>query len=151
MGGTVLFALTINKEEKKISNFYTVKNTHKIFLRNFQIFKNKMKIAKKIISKKREIIGYGAGQNTPTLGYFLNTDLSFLKYIADDDTRKHGKYCINIAPKIKKFNHADLNNNSYLITAVDNSKILSQKLIKIKFKRREIINIKKILNPGNNL
>jgi len=150
-GGTVLFALTINKEEKKVSNFYTVKNTHKIFLRNFQIYKNKMKIIKKIISKKRGIIGYGAGQNTPTLGYFLNTDLSFLKYIADDDTRKHQKYCINTSPKIKKFNRADLNNNSYLITAVDNSKILTQKLIKLKFKSREIINIKKILNPDNNL
>jgi hypothetical protein len=149
-GGTMLFALIRNKE-KQIYNFHNNKNFYKTFLRNFQIFKKKIEIVKIKISKEKEIIGYGAGQNTPTICYFLNTNLNFLKYIVDDDSRKHAKYCINTATQIKKFDPIDLNSNSYLLTALDNSENIFQKLIKMKIKSRKIINIKKYLSRRNYL
>ena len=146
-GGTILLCMERNKQ-KIISNLQNYKKIENKFLNKFKIFKKKMsKINKEL--KNKNIIGYGAGQNTPIIGYHLNSNLNFLSYIVDENTNKFNFRCINTKPKIQKLNNQDLKNNYFLITAMDNSKIIEKKLIRMGVKKEKIINLKKKLNLKN--
>ena len=83
------------------------------------------------------------------MAYFLKSNYSFLKYIFDDNKNKNNLYCINTKVKIKSFFNTDYKDKTFLITALDNSKIIFKKLLKIGINPDKIINIKKILNPNN--
>ena len=145
-GGTNLYCL-----RKKNSNLKLIikKNLKKNFLIRFKIFQKKIKLIKARFNKLENIVGWGAGQNLPILAYFLKSNYSFLKYIFDDNKNKNNLYCINTKVKIKSFFNTDYKDKTFLITALDNSKIIFKKLLKIGINPDKIINIKKILNPNN--
>ena len=148
-GGTILLMMERKeRKEKKISNLQNYKIMEYKFLNKFKIFTNKFSKINKDL-KNKNIIGYGAGQNTPIIGYHLNSNLNFLNYIVDENTNKFNLRCINTKPKIQKLNKQDLKNNYFLITAIDNSRIIEKKLINIGINKEKIINLKKKLNQEN--
>ncbi len=146
-GGAILLRMERKKQTKavKLQNYKIIENR---FLNQLKNFKKKMNRIKKDL-KNKNIIGYGAGQNTPIIGYHLNSNLKFLNYIVDENTNKFNFRCINTKPKIQKLNKQDLKNNYFLITAMDNSKIIEKKLIRMGVKKEKIINLKKKLNLKN--
>ncbi len=72
-----------------------------------------------IESISEPIWGVGASELTPTLAYFMKSDLNFLRGIFDTSNHKMGKYMVNIKPKVLSM--ADISmaglNNYYFITA----------------------------------
>ena len=82
------------KKHSRKKNF--LKNTYKSMnldiSKKYKIFKKHHKDLNKMLRKKTNLIGYGAGQMVPSLAYHLKSDLSFLKYIVDDNKAKHGQY-----------------------------------------------------------
>ena len=84
-----------------------------------------------MLRKKTNLIGYGAGQMVPSLAYHLKSDLSFLKYIVDDNKNRENQKYPNLKPKIKFFNK-NLLSGGVLITALDGVNSISKKLKKLK-------------------
>lgn len=147
-GGTILLSM----ERKKTKNILNLQNYEKIekkFLNQLKIFKRKMNSINNYL-KNKNIIGYGAGQNTPIIGYHLKSNLNFLSYIVDENKNKFNFRCINTKPKIQKLRKKDIKKNYFLITAIDNSTLIQKKLIGMGIKKGGIINLKKKLNPENN-
>ena len=147
-GGSILFCLSKSIDEKNYKELKLTKNIKKKFTKNYKIFTRKLQVVNKKIVQKENIIGWGAGQNIPTMAYFLKSDYGFLKYIIDDNPEKRFMFCINTKAQIQKYHDFD-KKNYYLITAIDNSKIIFKKLINLGINPKKIINIKKILNPKN--
>ena len=66
----------------------------------------------------------------PVLAYYLDSDLSFLEAILDDDPLKKGLYYWNLPLAIRHAKGVDLSKVSVMITAVDNAQPILQKLLK---------------------
>ena len=146
-GGTNLYCLEKRKNSFKI-NYKN--NLKKKFLKSFENFEKKIKLLKSRLNRMNNIVGWGAGQNVSIMAYFLKSDYSFLMNIYDDNKNKNNLYSINTKVKIKNFaSNKDNKDKTFLITALDNSKIIFRKLLKIGVGPTKIINIKKILNPKN--
>ncbi len=75
---------------------------------------------KRIIECVNEPIwGVGASELTPTLAYFMKSDLHFLRGIFDTLSHKIGKYMVNIKPKILSMDDTSttVSNDYYFISA----------------------------------
>ena len=135
-GGSILFSFKkINNPKKKISKLSYAKfqREYKIIKKKIIIFNNNMKILRQLIDHEEhtprgrgvKLIGYGAGLMLSTFLYFLNISPMKIKYILDDDIKKHNTGYQNIKVKIKhpakvKF----LPGQNYLITSLENKKKL---------------------------
>ena len=129
-GGSLMIAF---KKHSRKKNF--LKNTYKSMnldiSKKYKIFKKHHKDLNKMLRKKTNLIGYGAGQMVPSLAYHLKSDLSFLKYIVDDNKNRENQKYPNLKPKIKFFNK-NLLSGGVLITALDGVNSISKKLKKLK-------------------
>jgi len=142
-GGSILFSFKkINNPKKKISklSFAKFKIEYKIIKKKITIFNNNMKILRQLIEheeraqragkSRMKLIGYGAGLMLSTFLYFLKISPMKIKYILDDDIKKHNTGYKNIKVTIKhpekvKF----LPGQNYLITSLENKKKLISKIL----------------------
>ena len=77
-----------------------------------------------------KLIGYGAGLMLSTYIYFLKINTRKIKYILDDDKKKHNWQYKNLNIRIKypkKIKHKKSEN--YVVTSLENKKILIAKII----------------------
>lgn len=73
--------------------------------------------------------GYGGGQMVPSLAYHMESDLSFLAGIVDDNPSRDGLYYPHLAPRIVAGpNRPNLKDAAVFITAVDGTRAIAHKL-----------------------
>lgn len=99
------------------------------------LFRKQLESTYKIIRslKSDSLYGYGAALMLPVLAYHLNSDLSFLAGIIDDDINKDGIYYQNLQLQIihsSKIN--DLEQLSIVITALDNFRPIMTRLLSVR-------------------
>jgi hypothetical protein len=126
-GGSLMVALRkTKKNNKKILKNKTINSLVKI---NFKKFKDKYKKIKYKINNSKNLLGYGAGQMTPTFAYHLNSKFHELDYILDDDKSKNNRYYPGIKPKILFASNFKFDKNyTFLITALDGVTPIKKKL-----------------------
>lgn len=144
-GGSILFSFKkIDNSKKKTFklNFTKYRREYKIIKKKFTIFNNNMKILKQLIQQEEcpwpegvargemKLIGYGAGLMLSTFLYFLDISPSKIKYILDDDIKKHNTGYQNIKVKIKHPEKVKFQpRQNYLITSLENKKKLISKIL----------------------
>ena len=134
-GGNVTFWFKKQKNQKKN---YKIKKKF-----NLNLIKNKFKLFQKELPNKIDFIkknfknvsAFGAAQMLPIIAYYGNTDFNFLKYLFDDDQNRQNKYLPLITKKIVKSKNNILNKHFILITALDSSRSILNRLIKENPKR----------------
>jgi len=115
-----------------------MKTYYKIFQEGLISFRRLVDASK----YRRQIFGYGAAEMLPVLAYHLETDLSFLTAILDDNSARDGWYYQNLPTPIWFADRVDdLSDSSVMLTAIDNAVPILLKL----FQRRP----KQILLPIN--
>ena len=129
-GGSLVVAFKKDKNIKnKINNQY--KKLKPKINQKYKKFKEHYKKLSKKFNSKKNLIGYGAGQMVPSFAYHLNSDLSFLKVIVDDNKKRNKKKYPFLFPDIKFFDKKLLD-NIILITALDGVSGITKKLKKLK-------------------
>lgn len=143
-GGSILFSFKkINNLKKKTSKISSAKfrREYKIIKKKITIFNNNMKTLRQLIQQQEEcawpegrrgmkLIGYGAGLMLSTFMYFLNISAAKIKYILDDDIKKHNTGYQNIKVKIKHPEKVKFQpGQNYLITSLENKKKLISKIL----------------------
>ena len=129
-GGSLMVAFKkdINKKQLIKSNYKkidsAINNKYKTFKKHYENLSRK-------IQKETDIIGYGAGQMVPSFAYHLKSDLSFLKYIVDDNKNRANQKYPDLKPHIKFFKK-NLVSSKVLITALDGVNSISKKLKNLK-------------------
>jgi len=134
--GTMLVAF--QKTKKAVdgsinSGFY--KPTLKTIASRFGIFQEQLLCFMKTLMTqyKNPICGFGGSQMLPILAYHLNSDLSFLKYILDDDPTREGLMYPSLPVRIKQpTKDLDLSKHSVVITALDSSRPILKRLFDLK-------------------
>ena len=86
-------------------------------------------------SQNKKISGFCAAQMLPILAYYGKTNFNFLNFLFDDDPRRQNKYLPLISKKIVKSNNKILNDNFILITGLDSSRSIIQRLVRENPKR----------------
>ena len=89
----------------------------------YRLFKQHMGVTAEVLRSLGEgvIYGYGAANLLPVMAYHLETDLSFLDAVLDDDPAKDGMAYWNLSVEIRLASKVDdLSQATVLITAVDN-------------------------------
>jgi len=106
-------------------------------------FRSQMAASRSTLDELKGVIyGYGAAQMLPVLAYHLETDLSQLAAVLDDDSEKDGLRYTNLPVNIRRADSVqNLEESVVLITAVDNIQPIMQRL----FTRRP----RRILSPLN--
>ncbi len=130
--GALLIAFKKDPGQRKN---YTFSFTATEINERLDLFRKQLESTYKIIHslKSDSIYGYGAALMLPVLAYHLNSDLSFLSGIIDDDMNKDGIYYQNLPTQIihsSKIN--DLEQLSIVITALDNFKPIMTHLLSVR-------------------
>jgi len=137
-GGNVTFWFKKNKKNKKKIKNLKFKNKLNInsIKKKFSLFKKNLPEKISFLkSQNKQISGFGAAQMLPILAYYGKTNFNFLKFLFDDDPRRQNKYLPLISKKIVKSNNKILNDNFILITGLDSSRSIIQRLVRENPKR----------------
>jgi hypothetical protein len=119
-------------------NINEIKSYYRMFRENLVSFRRLVDAS----HFRRPIYGYGAAEMLPVLAYHLETDLSFLTAILDDNPARDGWYYQNLPTPIWYADRVDdLSDATVMLTAIDNAVPILTKL----FQRRP----KQILLPLN--
>lgn len=97
----------------------------------YRIFKEQLASAINSLKYRssRQIYGYGAAQMLPVLAYHMESDLSFLKAILDDNPTRWGcKYPSIACPIIPMEKEMDLKDSDVMITALDSARPILRKV-----------------------
>ena len=78
------------------------------------------------------IFGYGAAQMVPILAYHMKFSLNSLQGIVDDDELKLGKTYPGLSVRIVPTRSTDVSDAAVLITALDSTRPILQRLLKLK-------------------
>jgi len=130
-GGTVVLAFSKKGDKtKKCVPFCPSQN---MISKQLKVFKKMVESTKSTIESFSDhvVFGYGAAQMLPILAYHLNTDMSFLKFIIDDDSNKDGMRYPGLKVSIKSGSSIDLSDAVILITALDSIRPILKKILKI--------------------
>lgn len=128
--GALIAAFRKRKKSNRQSSFPF---SEKEIKNKFKLFKNHLRSIKRSLIELGDapIYGYGAALMLPVLAYHLESDLSFLECIMDDDEIKEGLYYINLPVKIQKPDTVkELKNATVFITAADNVKPIMERLMR---------------------
>ena len=142
-GGTILFAFKKSLSENidhnpsfKLIDYEIIKNEILSFKRRAIQTKNKM------LDINEKIYGFGAAQMLPILAYHMETDLSFIEGIIDDNPDRVGQFLPNIeAPIISSENLKNIDESCIFISALDSTRPILKRIIDL--------NPRKIINPIN--
>jgi hypothetical protein len=116
----------INVHERKANILYAI-----------MLYRHQMDVLSHQLMKfSRDIYGYGASLMLATLAYHLKTDFSELICILDDDESKHELGYQNLPVNIQCTKRRSiLENQNYLVTSLENTKILVRKIADLKPRR----------------
>jgi len=98
----------------------------------YRIFQSGISVFAQVLESFRSssIYGYGAAQMLPVLAYHLQSDLSFLEAVLDDDPAKESLYYLNLPLMIRSADSAgDLMESTVFVTAVDCASAIMQRLL----------------------
>ena len=132
-GGTTLYWF---KKTSKINKEKVPNNSLNIFQEkqitdNYNIYKKQLQESyKQIQAFDEEVIGFGAAQMLPMIGYHMESNLDWISKIYDDNDNRVGKYLPYISPKIEKFSEEGIKDSIVLISAIDSTRPLMKKLLK---------------------
>ena len=134
-GGSLMIAFKKNPNLRLVKNKKNfAKKIENKFNKNFKYFQKSINRLKEKVRYKKNLIGYGAGQMVPSFAYHLDSDLSFLNYILDDNKKRNNFRYPYLKPDLKYFDKKLIKNKSVLITALDGVRGISKKLKKMKIK-----------------
>ncbi|MDG2252527.1 MAG: methyltransferase domain-containing protein [Methylophilaceae bacterium] len=131
-GGTSLYWF---KKTSKINKEKVPNNSFNIFQEkqitdNYNIYKKQLQESlNQMQAFDEEVIGFGAAQMLPIIGYHMESNLDWISKIYDDNDNRVGKYLPYISPKIEKFSSGDITDSIVLITALDSTKPLLKKIL----------------------
>ena len=92
-----------------------------------------IKLNKLLNSLNEKIFGYGAGLMLSTYLYHLKIKEDKIYFIIDDDKRKHNWEYKNLKIKIKNSKKIELlKNQNFIITSLENKKIIKNKILSYK-------------------
>ena len=134
-GSMMLICKKSNKSKNKFKNI-NLKNKIATIRKTIKLFKIKMSKIKFQLKNKKNIYGFGAGLMLPTFIYHLGTNISILNCILDDNPKKHNFMYKNLKVNVvstKKF--IPKPNSNYLITSLENTKQIKQRIKKLKPKK----------------
>jgi len=122
---------------KSRSDVKGTKINSEMVLDSYRLFKMQMEQTALQIERFRNIpkCAYGAGLQLPVLTYHLENDLSFFKYIFDDDHNKAACYFPNITVPISGTDGDQIKDSVVLITAANFSRQILSRLIPLEPKR----------------
>ncbi len=141
-GGALLIAFQLNQSNSVA--FPPVKNLldrKKAIQRHIKEYEAQMNALSTQIQRfKGNLYGYGASLMLATLAYHLKTDFSELICILDDDPKKDSTEYKNIPVNIRyRGNCVVPENSNFLITSLENTRIIFEKITKL--------NPRRILSP----
>lgn len=94
------------------------------------------KVLAVLIKNGETIYGYGGAQMLPALAYHLQSDLSFLRCVLDDNRSRHGLRYPHLPLVIKKPEDGfTLEGAAVLITALDSARPILRRVMALKAKR----------------
>ena len=134
-GGSIIFCFQkIKKKRKEIVKIKNFKNKYETIKTSIDNFKKNMALLKSLIEiSDGKLIGYGAGMMLATFMYFLNIKQNKIKYIIDDDKKKHKWEYKNLKIKILSSNKIKIKSGeNYLVTSLENKKVLISKILTLK-------------------
>jgi 2-polyprenyl-3-methyl-5-hydroxy-6-metoxy-1,4-benzoquinol methylase len=137
-GGSIIFSFKKSKGKIKIKDYkknYNYKKNYILLKESIKIFKKNMIVLNKLINSADKVVGYGGGLMLATYLYFLKIKHNKIKYILDDDPNKHNLGYKNIKINIKYSKKKAISNCSYLITSLENKKILIKKISALNYER----------------
>jgi SAM-dependent methyltransferase len=136
--GTMLIAFQKNKKAvSHVQDSEYCKLGHETIEAHYKIFQEQLACFMKTLglSKNKQICGFGGSQMLPTLAYHLGSDLSFLKFILDDDPSREGLMYPSLPVRIEQpTNELDLSTHSVVITALDSARPILKRLVDLKAK-----------------
>lgn len=96
----------------------------------YAAFRSMMDVAARTLAGLPDpVYGFGGAQMLPVLAYHMQTDLSRLQAILDDDPAKAGLWYWNLPVKIISSGPVDLKDVSILLTALDNAEPILKRLL----------------------
>jgi hypothetical protein len=94
------------------------------------------KVLTVLIKNGETIYGYGGAQMLPALAYHLQSDLSFLRCVLDDNESRHALRYPHLPLVIKKPEDGfTLEGAAVLITALDSARPIMRRVMALKAKR----------------
>jgi hypothetical protein len=140
-GGTLLF--TFEKRKSKISNPTFNKIPNNRVTKGFADFKKQLILARESSENSEELVyGFGAAQMLPLIAHHMESDLSFLQGIIDDNPDRVGSFLPSVnTPIIASTEIDNINKIMVMITALDSSRSIMKRLLELSPRR--------ILNPLN--
>jgi len=140
-GGTILFTFDKKSSGGSIDNpaFLPMKNN--IIMKRFLEFEGSLLNAKEFCENSNEdVYGFGAAQMLPTIAHHMQSDMSFLKGIIDDNPDRVGKFLPGVeAPIVSSESVVNIKDSVVMITALDSTRPILRRLLDISPRR--------ILNP----
>ena len=140
-GGTLLF--TFEKTKSKINNPVFDKINNKKIYNGFLQFKDNLFHTREFCENSEEqVYGFGAAQMLPLLAHHMESDLSFLSGIIDDNSDRVGSFLPSVkAPIILPIDAKNIENSIVMLTALDSARPILKRLLELSPRR--------ILNPLN--
>ncbi|MEQ8507672.1 MAG: methyltransferase domain-containing protein [Rhodospirillaceae bacterium] len=136
-GGTVLFWF-----EKDINNSILGRSADfpqiglKFVRGNYTSFRENLERSRdQIIALEERVYGFGAAQMLPILAYHMETDLSFMDAILDDNPERANTRLPNVAPTIRQPMEEDFADAAVMITALDSTRAIMKRLLELKPRR----------------
>jgi ribosomal protein L32 len=131
--GTMLIAFTKPASKKSASVVTSQAPSRDEFHLQMKLFKHQLEnlatSMEHIRSRGTPLYGYGAAQMVPTLAYHLDSDLSFLEGILDDNTAKNGLTYPNLKVMIKSADtYPSYEEFGLVVTAPDSARAIIQRL-----------------------
>ena len=142
-GGTLLFIFDKKKSKQKTSNPNFSKQETSRVLEGFKQFKASLLQAKSFCEMVEEpVYGFGAAQMLPVIAHHMDSDLTFLEGILDDNPDRAGTFLPNIsAPIIPTSQAKNIEDSVVMITALDSARSILRRILDLSPRR--------ILNPLN--
>ena len=127
-GGTMLIYFQKGGNSSKQNPFR--KYTKEYILSRFQIFKNELRNIESIIDEiDEDIYGFGAAQMLPMLAYHMDSKLSFLKSVIDDNNDRCEKKLVGLdIPIVHSSSIKNMEKIVIMVTALDSAKEIINRL-----------------------
>jgi hypothetical protein len=136
-GGTLLFTFEKANLKDNSSNPVFNKIKTKKILNGFSEFKSNLLQTRDYCENSDEpVYGFGAAQMLPLLAHHMESDLSFLHGIIDDNQDRVGSYLPSIKAKIISPADADdIKSSIVMLTALDSTRPILKRLLEISPRR----------------
>jgi len=135
-GGTLLFWFEKSNEDDGIGSNSYEKQTLKEIRLAFSDFKMTLNSSvSQLTAIGEKSYGFGAAQMLPVLAYHMESDLGFMEAILDDNLDRALCHLPGVSPIIRPPIHGEIKDASVLVTALDSSRAIINRLIDLNPRR----------------